>query len=72
MSRPKLNKINFPPYKVERETTDKLRKVAIHMGYIYNDTAAMGEFLDMISEIDINLFAAIGKKKQNNLSTIAK
>jgi hypothetical protein len=71
MGRRKLNKVNLSRYKVREETPDKLERIALSMGYKHGQTAAMGEFLDMLSDINPDLIALIGKKKQNN-SAIAQ
>jgi hypothetical protein len=64
MSRPKLDKIHFPRYKIKPETITKLQQIALNMGYSYGNTVGMGEFLDMIADIDPVVIQAIGKKKQ--------
>jgi hypothetical protein len=46
MGRIKKNQISFPTYKVAPETVESLKQTAIQCGYIYGDSAAMGEFLD--------------------------
>ena len=62
MGRIKKNQISFPTYKVAPETVESLKQTAIQCGYIYGDSAAMGEFLDRIATIDRDLLKAIIKK----------
>jgi hypothetical protein len=59
MGRIKKNQISFPTYKVAPETIESLKQTAIQCGYIYGDSAAMGEFLDRIAKIDRDLLKAI-------------
>ena len=64
MGRHKKNQIEFPSYKVKPETVEALRQTAIHSGFTYGNTAAMGAFLDRLAQIDPDLIKAI--TKQNN------
>jgi hypothetical protein len=59
MGRIKKNQISFPTYKVAPETVESLKQTAIQCGYIYGDSAAMGEFLDRIAAIDRELLKAM-------------
>jgi hypothetical protein len=61
MGRPRKNQIEFPNYKVKPETVETLKKTALHCGFKYGDTAAMGAFLDRLAEVDPLLIQAILK-----------
>ncbi len=70
MSRPKLDKVNLSRYKVRKGTAEKLEKIALSLGYKHGQTAAMGEFLDMLSDINPDTIALIAKRKEINLKTV--
>jgi len=61
MGRPKKNQIEFPNYKVKPQTVEALRQTALHCGFKYGNTAAMGAFLDRLAEVDPLLIQAIVK-----------
>jgi hypothetical protein len=61
MGRIRKNQVSFPTYKVAPETVESLKQTAIQCGYIYGDSAAMGEFLDRLAKIDRDLLKAIIK-----------
>jgi hypothetical protein len=62
MGRTKKNQVCFPSYKVKPETIKSLKQTALESGYIYGDSAAMGEFLDRLAALDRDLLKAIIKK----------
>jgi hypothetical protein len=62
MGRHKLNRVRFPGCKVKPETLDSLRKTAIELGYVYGDGAAMGEFLDRVATLDLDLLKLVFSK----------
>jgi hypothetical protein len=59
MGRPKLDKETTNRYSVERGTVTKLEQLASNMGYRYGSGAAMGRFLEMISDLDPILLVRI-------------
>jgi hypothetical protein len=65
MGRTKLDKIQFPSYKVKPETLASLKETAIQLGYTYGDGAAMGEFLDEIAALDRDLLRLVFKKSSD-------
>jgi hypothetical protein len=69
MSRPKLDKVNLSRYKVRQGTAEKLERIALSLGYKHGQTAAMGEFLDMLSDINPDTIALIAKRKEINSKT---
>lgn len=62
MGKTKKNQVCFPSYKVKPETIESLKLTAIESGYIYGDSAAMGEFLDKVATLDRDLLKALIKK----------
>jgi hypothetical protein len=62
MGRHKLDKVQFPSYKVKPETLTSLRETAIQLGYTYGGSAAMGEFLDEVAALDPDLLKLVFKK----------
>jgi hypothetical protein len=66
MGRPKLDRERTNSYKVTRGTTDKLENLAIRLGYRYGSGAAMGKFLEMISDLNPQLLALIAEKNKRD------
>ena len=66
MGRKQLNRVPFPSYRVKPETLELLKTSAIELGYKYGDGAAMGEFLDQIAALDLDLLKLVFKKSSNN------
>jgi predicted transcriptional regulator len=62
MGRHKKNRVAFPTVKVDPETVDKLREIAMETGYTYADGASLGALLDRLAEIDRELLKVIIKK----------
>jgi hypothetical protein len=62
MGRQKLNRVPFPGCKVNPETLDLLRATAVELGYIHGNGAAMGEFLDRVAKIDVDLLKLVFSK----------
>jgi hypothetical protein len=48
MARPKLNRINFS-CRVDPDTPDTLRRLALALGYVYADRAQVGKLLDDVA-----------------------
>jgi hypothetical protein len=65
MGRAKKNQVCFPSYKVKPETIESLKQTALESGYIYGNSAAMGEFLDRLATVDPDLLKAIIKRRTN-------
>ncbi len=63
MGRTKKNQVCFPSYKVKPETIESLKQTAMESGYVYGDSAAMGEFLDKLAALDRDLLKAIIKRR---------
>jgi hypothetical protein len=55
--RKKLNRDNLHA-RVAPETADKLKEIAMKLGYIYNDEGSTGQLLDAIATGDIILISA--------------
>jgi hypothetical protein len=62
MGRQKLDRERTNPYKVSRGTTDRLESLAIKLGYRYGSGAAMGKFLEMISNLNPDLLTIISER----------
>jgi tRNA(Phe) wybutosine-synthesizing methylase Tyw3 len=62
MGRPKKDPTVMHSFRIKPETAESLKQVAIECGFQYGDTAAMGEFLDRLAEIDLQLLKLIIKK----------
>jgi tRNA(Phe) wybutosine-synthesizing methylase Tyw3 len=62
MGRPKKDPTVMHSFRIKPETAESLKQVAIECGFQYGDTAAMGEFLDRLAEIDRQLLKLIIKK----------
>jgi hypothetical protein len=67
MGRPKLDRERTNSYKVTRGTTDKLENLAMELGYRYGSGAAMGKFLEMISDLNPQLLALIVEKNKRDV-----
>jgi hypothetical protein len=61
MGRAKKNQVEFPNYKVSPQTVESLKQTALHCGFTYGNTAAMGAFLDRLAQTDPDLVRAILK-----------
>jgi tRNA(Phe) wybutosine-synthesizing methylase Tyw3 len=62
MGRPKKDPTVMHSFRIKPETAESLKQVAIECGFQYGNTAAMGEFLDRLAEIDLQLLKLIIKK----------
>ncbi len=62
MGRKKLDKVQFPSYRVRPETLDLLKETALELGYGYGEGAAMGQFLDHVALLDRDLLKLVFNK----------
>jgi hypothetical protein len=62
MGRQRLERIQFPTYRVQPKTLKSLKATAVELGFTYGDGAAMGEFLDRLAELDRDLLKLVFDK----------
>jgi hypothetical protein len=62
MGRRRLERIQFPTYRVQPKTLKSLKSTAVELGFTYGDGAAMGEFLDRLAELDRDLLKLVFDK----------
>jgi hypothetical protein len=62
MGRLKKEPTIIQTYRVKPEVAEKLKETALELGFKYGDTAAMGAFLERLSEVDRELLKLIFKK----------
>ena len=62
MGRPKKDKTTLINFRIDTEAAESLKEAAIECGFKYGDGAAMGAFLERLSEVDRQLLKVILKK----------
>jgi hypothetical protein len=62
MGRSKKDNTTHINFRIDSNAAESLKQTAIECGFTYGDTAAMGAFLERLSEVDSELLKIIIKK----------